>query len=168
MGTYTGIRFKGYVKEEFKNMFDCIAMNGDWGQVDNTVFKGFSNVPRSSFIPCGCISYMPDSWEEDFKTKEGYGVIDYLVDGEDPKNCCMKQATDGFENQYNKDTGYWAFQCSLKDYDDTIEKFIEMIPYFIESIDHLEVKPDYSDFGKLYNFKDGIVVETGERIEYFD
>lgn len=29
MGTYTGIRFKGYVKEEFKNIFDYIDINED-------------------------------------------------------------------------------------------------------------------------------------------
>ena len=62
MGMYTGLRFKGIVKEEFRNEFENIALRGDWEESENEVFKEFGNVSRAGFIPCGALAYMPDEW----------------------------------------------------------------------------------------------------------
>ena len=63
MGMYTGLRFKGTVKEEFRNEFEGIALEGNWEESNSDVFKQFGSVSRASFIPCGALAYMPDEWE---------------------------------------------------------------------------------------------------------
>ena len=115
MGMYTGIRFKGYVKEEFRNDFEDIAINGNWEESSILKFQEFGEIGRSGFVPCGALAYMPDEWEDSNEV-----------------------ATGGFERTYDVKTGYWTFQCSLKNYGCEIETFFELIPYFIETLDHLE------------------------------
>lgn len=88
MGMYTGIRFKGYVKPEFRADFASIALNGEWEKSHDPVLKEFGEIGRASFIPCGALAYMPDSWESG------------------------DEATDGFERTWDPETGYWTFQCS--------------------------------------------------------
>ena len=60
MGMYTGIRFKGYVKPEFRKNFKNIALNGEWDESNDEKFKEFGKLGRASFIPCGMLCYMPD------------------------------------------------------------------------------------------------------------
>lgn len=122
MGMYTGVRFKGTVKKEFRNEFEDIALNGNWEESNDNVFKQFGGVSRASFIPCGALAYMPDEWEEEPFDKYYNGT-----------------PTDGFDRTYDKETGRWTFQCSLKNYDYTIEEFFKIVPYFIEEIEHAEV-----------------------------
>lgn len=134
MGTYTGIRFKGYVKKEFRNDFEKIALNGDWELSEDDVLNSFSNISRASFIPCGCLSYMPDEW------------------GQEPyDNYKDEIPTDGFERTWDKETGYWTFQCSLKNHNNTIEKWFEILPYFIEKINHFEVYYEEWEYSKKYD-----------------
>ena len=143
MGDYTGIRFKGYVKEQFRDMFGVIALEGDWGKSNDCVFNRFGAVRRSSFIPCGCLSYMPDEWEVD------------------------NQDTDGFQRTWNKETGYWTFQCSLKNYEDTIEKWFEILPYFIEKIEHLEYFFESWTYSKQYDLINNEVVKINDKFEKY-
>lgn len=143
MGDYTGIRFKGYVKEKFRDAFEVIALEGDWDKFDDCVFNRFSKVSRSSFIPCGSLSYMPDEWGDN------------------------DEDTDGFERTWNKDTGYWTFQCSLKNYEKTIEKWFEIIPYFIEKIEHLEYLFESWTYSKRYDLVNGRIVMTNEKFEKY-
>ena len=63
MGMYTGLRFKGIVKEKFRKDFEDIALYGAWEESDNEIFRQFGNVSRSGFIPCGGLAYMLDKWE---------------------------------------------------------------------------------------------------------
>lgn len=149
MGMYTGLRFKGIVKEEFRKGFEIIALNGDWESHNNPRLKQFGEVDRASFIPCGSLAYMPDEWEE----------------GEYPDEV----ATDGFNRTYDEDTGYWAFQCSLKNYSNTIEMFFKLLPYFIESIEHCEYFYEEFDWSWKYELIDGEVRKTSsEFIQYND
>ena len=111
MGMYTGLRFKGTVKEEFRNEFEDIALEGNWEESNNDVFKQFGSVSRAMFIPCGALAYMPDEWADE----------------------------DGFDRTYDKNSGRWTFQCSLKNYNYTIEEFMKIVPYFIEEVEHAEV-----------------------------
>ena len=150
MGMYTGLRFKGVVKKEFRNNFENIAMNGAWEDSNDEVFKGFSKISRASFIPCGALSYMPDEWETE--------PFDEYRNG---------KPTDGFDRTYNRETGRWTFQCSLKNYNDTIENFLEIVPYFIEEVEHAEVFYEEWRYSERYELVDGKMLMTDDKfIEY--
>ena len=150
MGMYTGLRFKGIVKEEFRNEFENIALSGDWEESENEVFKEFGNVSRASFIPCGALAYMPDEWETAPYNEYGNGV-----------------STDGFDRTYDKETGRWTFQCSLKNYNNTIEEFFNIVPYFIEEIEHAEVFYEEWRYSIKIELIDGKIVEADDKfIEY--
>lgn len=152
MGMYTGIRFKGIVKEEFRDKFEDIAMSGEWNESDVPEFKKFGNISRSGFIPCGVLAYMPDEWEEEPFDKWYNGI-----------------PTDGFERTYNKETGRWTFQCSLKNYENEIETFFELIPFFVESIEHLEYFYEEWGYSSRYDLVDGKVVLINDKfIKYND
>lgn len=151
MGMYTGLRFKGTVKEKFRNEFESIALSGDWKKSEDEVFKEFGNVLRAGFIPCGALAYMPDEWETSPpRNKYGGGV-----------------PTDGFDRTYNKETGRWTFQCSLKNYNNTIEEFFKIVPYFIEKIEHAEVFYEEWRYSIKIELVDGKIVEVDDKfIEY--
>lgn len=132
MGMYTGLRFKGYVKPEFRKNFSDIAINGNWEKSTDEKFLAFANKTSASFIPRGALSCMPDEWQTN---------TDQYGDGD---------ATDGFERTYDPETGYWTFQCSLKNYEDTIYEFMLLVPYFIESVEHAEVFYEEWDWSEKY------------------
>jgi hypothetical protein len=139
MGMYTGLRFKGIVKKEFRKDFKDIAMNGEWGNSKDIRFADFGKVSRASFIPCGALAYMPNEWEN----------------------------TDGFERTYNEESGFWSFQCSLKNYNDTIEEFLALVPYFIESVEHCEVFYEEWIYSEKYEMVGNIIVLTNDKfIQY--
>lgn len=139
MGMYTGLRFKGTVKEEFRNEFEDIALEGNWEESNNDVFKQFGSVSRAMFIPCGALAYMPDEW----------------ADG------------DGFDREYDKNSGRWTFQCSLKNYNYTIEEFMKIVPYFIEEVEHAEVFYEEWSHSVRLELIDGEMVMTDNKfIEY--
>jgi len=146
MGMYTGIRFKGYVKKEFRDSFENIALQGDWNESENKVFNNFGQIGRSRFIPCGSLSYMPDEWEKEPFDKYYCGV-----------------PTDGFERTWNKETGYWTFQCSLKNYEDEIESWFEIVPYFIEKIEHLEYFYEEWTYSEQYDLVNNKVVKVNDK-----
>ncbi len=132
MGMYTGLRFKGIIKESFREDFENIALTGEWENAKDEKIRNFSNVSRASFIPCGALCYMPDSWEDE-----------------------NNNATDGFNTTYDSKTGYWTFQCSLKNYDSTYEEFLKLIPYFIENIEHCETFYEEYTYSEKYDLVDG-------------
>jgi hypothetical protein len=135
---YTGLRFKGIVKEQFRKTFELIAMGGDWENSDDERFREFGNYDRASFIPMGILCYMP--WDDD---------------------------DEEFIRSYDKETGRWVFQCSLKNYNDTIEKFLDMVPYFMESVEFCEVLYEEWGWSAGYELVDDKMVETQERfLEY--
>lgn len=150
MGMYTGLRFKGIVKKEFRKEFEDIALDGDWKESNDNVFKEFGNVSRASFIPCGALAYMPDEWETAPYNEYGDGV-----------------PTDGFDRTYDEETGRWTFQCSLKNYNDTIEEFLKIVPYFIEEVEHAEVYYEEWRYSERYDLIDGTMLMTDDKfVEY--
>lgn len=150
MGMYTGLRFKGIVKEEFRNEFADIALNGNWEESNNEVFKQFGSVSRASFIPCGALAYMPVEWETERFGKHHNDI-----------------PTDGFDRTYDKESGRWTFQCSLKNYEDTIEEFLKIVPYFIEEVEHAEVYYETWRYSERYELVDGKMEMTNDKfIEY--
>ena len=138
MGMYTGLRVKVTVKEEYRKMLRAINGGEEWLQFscEYPFLAGYAALGRSEFIPNGMISYMPDSWETD----------DY-------------RATEGFETGIDMRTGRWTFQCSLKNYENEIEKFLdEVLPNIITSSEHIEYFYEEWDSGRLYEFVDGKLV----------
>jgi len=152
MGMYTGIRFKGYVKKEFRDSFEDIALQGDWNKSNDCVFNKFGQIGRSGFIPCGSLSYMPDEWE----------IYDETLKGTDKYYGSAKD-TDGFERIWNKENGYWSFQCSLKNYESEIEFWFDIVPYFIEKIEHLEYFYEEWNYSEQYDLVDGEIVMVNEK-----
>lgn len=134
MGMYTGLRFKGVVKEKFREEFEDIALEGSWEDSDDEKFQQFSNDYRASFIPCGMLCYMP--WDDDDKE---------------------------FARTYDPKTGFWTFQCSLKDYNDTIATFLELVPYFMESVEFCEVLYEEWGWSAGYELVEGEMKETNSR-----
>ena len=134
MGMYTGIRFKGHVKQKFREIFNDIALYGDWEESNISEFKEFGNISRSSFIPCGVLSYMPDEWDND-----------------------------SFNRSYDKNTGFWKFSCSLKNYDDTIWKFIELIPFFIETVEYFEYYFEELQYSQKWELINNKMIQTDDK-----
>lgn len=156
MGMYTGIRFKGYVKPEFRDTFERIAIDGEWESSSDIVFSNYGKLSRASFIPCGCLYYMPHKWETYYINENGEKEIEFA-------NYYKQVATDGFERTYNKETGYWAFQCSLKNYNFEIEQWFGILPYFIEKIEHLEYFYEEDDYSSKYDLVDGVIKEVDNK-----
>lgn len=149
MGDYTGLRFKGIVKKEFRNKFEDIAINGAWKKSPDKILKEFGVVFNPS-IPNGYSSYMPDEWKDQIFRKIKIGI-----------------PTDGFDKTYDKGTGLWTFQCSLKNYNYSIQEFFKILPHFIESVEHLEYYFEGSKYSEKYDLIDNeIVLVNGSFICY--
>jgi hypothetical protein len=73
-----------------------------------------------------------------------------------------------FSRSYDAATGAWVFQCSLKDYNDTIAMFLEMVPYFMESVEFCEVLYETWAWSTSYELVDGemMIEATDKFIQY--
>lgn len=131
MGMYTGLRFKGIVKKEFIKEIAQIRLNGEWENSNNKVLRGFSKISRYRDIPCGALCYMPNEWDNDIN----------------------------FKSRYDIKTGFWSFQCSLKNYDYTIEEFFKIIPCFTECLIHLECLYEDWEESMFYILEDNKIIE---------
>jgi len=129
MGTYTGLRCKVIVKENYRQLIDYITNVGDWSDIIGIPFvEEFAKLNRSVFIPHGVLEYMPDSWEE---------------------------STD-FSNDFNNESGLWVFQCSLKNYDNEIEQFFKLVlENIVDRIIHLETFHEEDMYSKRWDFIEG-------------
>ena len=78
---------------------------------------------------------MPDNWDED----------------------------EEFARFYDEETGRWVFQCSLKNYGQTIEEFLNLVPYFMESVEHCEVLYEEWAWSAGYELIGDKMVETKEK-----
>ena len=88
MGMYTGLRFKGIIKKQYRREISIMFNKGDWESCETPILKEFSKKSRSSWIPFGSsCDYMPDSWTEN---------------------------DDGFECNFDESSGWFSFACALK------------------------------------------------------
>ena len=153
MGMYTGVRCKVIIKKEHRDEMNRLhdELNYMWDESTLDFMKEYGDYSRATFIPRGCLCYMPDSWEKEPYDKYGDGV-----------------PSDGFETNFDFDCGLWSFQCSLKNYDSTIEYFIEnVLSKIVEDIIHFEVFYEEDEYSTLYELKNGeIIVKTYEGIKY--
>lgn len=150
---YTGLRFKGFVKEEYREDIELLLNDSKgWNACKHEELLEFAKFDRSRFIPFGALSYMPDCWEG-----EPY-------DKENPWDC---PDTDGFDRKFNKETGYWSFQCSLKNYEGEIEYFIsKIVPLICSKVVHCEEFYEEWDVSNLYELEDGKINELDYGIRY--
>lgn len=149
MGMYTGLRCKIIVKEKYRKELAELLLTSynRWEDFNSDIFKKFSLISRSDFIPYGDLCYMPDCWESEY-------------------NLCNNKAVFK-DNKFDIDTGFWEFQCSLKNYDDTIEYFLENILTEICEISyHIETLYEEDDNSYLYKILDNKVIELKKRINY--
>lgn len=150
MGNYTGLRVKVFVKKEYREMIAEINEEAEWGDfADEFPFlKEYSKLYRSEFIPRGAIAaYLPDDWQEAITA---FRISTYP----------MYIATDGFHREIDMDTGYWTFQCSLKNYENEIEKFFEdVLSKIIDSSEHIEYLYEEWEESLMYEFVDGKIVQ---------
>lgn len=144
MGMYTGLRCKVIIKPEYREeMAYMDSINYEWEQSNLDFMREYSKDYRATFIPCGVLSYMPSSWEEEPFDRFGIGF-----------------PTDGFSTDFDPETGLWSFQCSLKNYEDTIENFMEnVLTRIVERVIHLEYYYEEWDRSIMYDIVDGKVVE---------
>lgn len=148
MGMYTGLRFRGHVKPEYRAMIKSVLERDlhwdDWIS-DYPFIENFANLPRAVMIPFGGLAYMPDEWEDN----------DNVL-------------TSSFKHQFSMDTGYWVFNCSLKNYDSEIDVFInEIIPVICESTDWIEEFYEEWHESNCYELMDGKIVEV-QGVEYYE
>lgn len=128
--------------------------DGEWNNCEHEILKEYSKVSRSSFIPFGNLVYMPDCWEGE----------PYYED--QPWDC---KATNGFERYFNKETGLLCFQCSLKNYDDTIEYFLEnIVTKICSKLLHCEVLYEEDEISTLYELSDCKLTQKEYGIKYKD
>ena len=146
MGMYTGVRCKVIIKEEYREEIDRIISNNlDWEESNIDFIKQYGKYSRADFIPRGSLCYMPDEWED--------------KNGND---------TQGFDKQFNIKSGYLSFQCSLKNYDSTIEVFFDkVLSKITETIIHLEKFYEEWEYSSSYKLEEGkIVIDNVEFVKY--
>lgn len=147
MGDYTGLRCKVIIKPEYRGEFKYLADEHqyEWSESNLDFLREYGGYSRATFIPRGSLSYMPDEWED-----------------KDEK------ATEGFNRHFDSVSGLWSFQCSLKNYDRTIQYFFEnALCKITESVIHLEYF--FEDFTRstLYELVDGEIIKSDkEGIKY--
>lgn len=158
MGMYTGLRFKGILKEEFvpiiKTMMD---EHLEWSDLHERYpqydfLKEFGEYDRADFVPYGGLSYMPNCWERQLE------------------NSSIEVATDGFDRKLDEETKLWSFQCSLKNYGLTIEKFIELVvPNILDESVHIEKFYEEWERSMFYEYNNGtLTFLEGQGIDYMD
>lgn len=147
MGMYTGLRFKGIVKPEYRDMVQNIFFHDyEWEDYKERYpfLKEFAELNRSLMIPRGALAYMPSSWDN--------GSID----------------SEGFDRHLDMTTGYCSFKCSLKNYSNEIYTFIQtVIPIIMEKTDHIEVMYEEWSGSRMYQLMHGTIIEV-EGIKYQD
>lgn len=151
MGMYTGFRFKGLIKQKYRqDIYNVIYGNKEWEDCENEIFKEFSKVDRSYMIPNGISAYLPDCWYKD------------------SNNHFDSEATNGFELYFNNTTGLLCFQCEVKNYE-PLEYFIKEVSKVICSkLIHAEILYEGNEISTLYKLKDGIIIQKEYGIRYKD
>lgn len=144
MGMYTGLRFSGIVKKEYREDIRKITEGARWEECENEMLNRFRLTDRSNFIPNGALCYMPMEWE-------------------DPN--ALADAEYDFNNRINMETGLWNFQCSLKNYSNTIEIFLKYVAAEIcEAVNHAEVFYEEDEYSTFYKFEPECEVVDGKAV----
>jgi hypothetical protein len=145
MGMYTGLRFRGFVKPEYREMIKQVQETAGYWEafVEQFPFlEDFAHLPRSGMIPFGSLSYMPSEWDDNDNIR-----------------------TSSFKRSIDMETGYWTFQCSLKNYNNEIDAFLsEVVPQICSSTEYIEYLYEEWDSSTLYELRNGEVVNVGKHV----
>lgn len=138
MGNYTGVRVRGFVKPEYKEMALQIYRGVSWSEFKNLspLIEEYSSFERADSIPHGSLCYMPYSWDDD--------------DEYDPWK------------SFSPWSGYWSISCSLKNTGE-VKFFIDkLLPEIFANTSHIEVHYDEWEYCKFYKLKNGVVYPSEE------
>lgn len=149
MGMYTMLAFKAIIKSKYRKYVNAF-MKGEWkvladGERElsiNKDFQEFIQDDRAAFIPKGYSGYFSESDNEVSAAEQAW-----------PK--------------YEVETGKWDVYCSLKNYDDTIEKFLKILPLIADEAFRIQYKFECWDDSVYYTLdaKDGKLHELTENDE---
>lgn len=124
MGHYTAFHVDCTVKPEYVEVARGRLENG-WGSLA-LIFPGhpflreFSRVERCDFIPNGALGHMPDEWLGEVPGPDTYWDFG---------------SKDRLDHKSFFDGRRWAFACTLKNYENTIEAFLGIVlPMIAESV----------------------------------
>jgi hypothetical protein len=119
MGMYTGVRARVKIKAEHRAAITKLHEDGDWTAVTVPNVIDWIMHGRCGFIPFGVLAYMPDDFGDPFESsKDEYGP---------------KEGGSMFDGEW------WTFSCSLKNYENEIEFFMENIMcHLVEEVDYCE------------------------------
>ena len=62
---------------------------------------------------------------------------------------------------WNKETGELYFFSELKNYENTYQKFFDIVPLFMESVEICKTRYDENEFYRLYELENGSITEKG-------
>lgn len=126
MGMYTGLRFKVTVKPKYRELLENILHSDEfleWGSYEGTPFT--------------------EEWKE-------YSRSSFIPWG---AVCYMPKEWGDNKNTYDLKTGNWEVVCSLKNYEDTIEYFLDnVLNKVIEKSEYIEVLYEENDFPTRYQY----------------
>jgi hypothetical protein len=141
MGHYTGLRIRAVVKEELRKHIEILHWDSSWDRMlmyhrDVGGDKILENALKAWIERDRC-QFIP------------FGAVAYMP-------------SDWGDNvrEINGKTGVWEFCCSLKNYDKTIEYFLEnLLPLLIESCKWCEKRQEGSEGASThYRLVDGKMV----------
>jgi hypothetical protein len=134
MGQYTGLRCKAKLKTEFIPVIQKLIETREWTNLGYEFLEQYALISKAGEIPFGALKYMPDEWETEEALKDWETRIE---------------------------DGLWIFQCSLKDYDDTIQYFlINVLPKIADATRHLEVFCEKWDSSKMFELINGGIADS--------
>lgn len=133
---YTAFKCSVKVKKEYREDIYNVLNVYDWKDCNSKVFKDFSKLDRCDFIPYGSCEWLPNCWFE------------------------------GLDYGFDENTGYWSFSCALKNYEKTIEYFIEnVLTEIAEEAYTIETLYECDDASQKYVLSNG-VLELSRGREY--
>lgn len=142
MGSYTGLRCKVKLKEEFVPVVEKLIQTREWSNLSYAFLDEFSTYSRADSIPFAQDrNSMPYLWVSDEELND-------------------------WKNRTEEDI--WIFQCSLKNYDKTLECFLKnVLSVIAEEAYHIEIYDEDWDSSKFYELiNDKIIVSEREGILY--
>lgn len=133
MGMYTGLKVQGIVKPKYKSdifTFNHLLYGMAWETIA-TVNPIFKEL--ASKPRCDSIPF---------------GALAYMPDSWE------------WNNDFDFDSGYWNFTCSLKNYHNEIETFIELVPELFEEDFCCEVYYEEWARSVIYTSENGKLKES--------
>lgn len=146
MGMYTGVRCKVIVNEEYREELGRLIENNlGWEDSNIVAFKDFSICNGANKFLYEDACYMTYCWHDE--------------DG---------NPTDGFNRDFDINTGLWVFQCDLKNYNNEVGKFFDFVlSEMIDNIIHLEVLREEDEYSKSYIFNYGKITVNNLKFRYY-